>query len=169
MPGTGTRVVQAITSPLGFFVLALLIVESFLALVLRDATLDRYDKMIGVWIGAGLFLVVNIGVWVLVWFKAKELTFDKRAHLAQSKMDFGSQGNETTRKALRAAKARTPEVAPASGFKGAPAASVKAGPPEVASPVGAPSIDGTAPGTPPVAAAAPETPPIAVAAPVELV
>lgn len=87
----GERIIQAITAPLGFFVLALLIVESFLGVVLVGANLERQDKITGMWLGVGLFVLVVVVVFILVWFKPENLTFDKDAHLVnKGKAPFGS-------------------------------------------------------------------------------
>ncbi|MCU7925661.1 MAG: hypothetical protein KZQ97_04370 [Candidatus Thiodiazotropha sp. (ex Dulcina madagascariensis)] len=60
------RIIEAITAPLGFFVLALLIVEGFLATVLVGAELAAGDKTTGMWLGVGLFILVTVAVFVLV-------------------------------------------------------------------------------------------------------
>ena len=44
----------------GFYVLALLIVESFLAAVLIFAEIPTSERMTGVWVGAGMFTLVII-------------------------------------------------------------------------------------------------------------
>ena len=87
------KVIEAITAPLGFFVLALLIIESFLSIVLLAGNLQEENKMIGIYIGISLFIAVIIVVFILVWFKPKNLTFDKESHLIdQGKASFGSDG-----------------------------------------------------------------------------
>ena len=87
----GERIIQAVTAPLGFFVLALLIVESFLGAVLVGGNLERPDKITGMWLGVGLFVLVVAVVFVLVWFKPENLTFDKDAHLVnKGKAPYGS-------------------------------------------------------------------------------
>jgi hypothetical protein len=86
-----SQIVEVITAPLGFFVLALLIIEGFLAIVLAGASLDRSDKIFGMYFGVGLFIFVTLIVAVLVWFKPDNLTFDKEAHLRdRGKPPFGS-------------------------------------------------------------------------------
>ena len=88
---TVQRIIKAVTAPLGFFVLALLIVEAFLGTVLVAADLNAADKSTGMWLGAGLFVLVTGLVYLLVWFKPQNLTYDKEAHLIDSgKMSFGS-------------------------------------------------------------------------------
>jgi uncharacterized membrane protein required for colicin V production len=85
------RIIQAVTAPLGFFVLALLIVESFLAAVVVGGNLEKTDKIVGMWMGVGLFVLVTIIVFVLVWYKADNLTFDKEAHLInRGRASYGS-------------------------------------------------------------------------------
>ncbi|MBE0372844.1 hypothetical protein PFLA_a0457 [Pseudoalteromonas flavipulchra NCIMB 2033 = ATCC BAA-314] len=61
--------------------LALLIVEAFLATVLIGANLESADKVTGMWLGVGLFVLVTLLVFLLAWFKSTDLTFDKKAHL----------------------------------------------------------------------------------------
>jgi hypothetical protein len=91
------QLLEAITAPLGFFVLALLIVEAFLATVLVGATLENSDKVNGMFLGVGLFVFVTLIVSVLVWFKPDHLTFDKEAHLRdRGKPPFGSDSHTVT-------------------------------------------------------------------------
>lgn len=74
-------IIEAITTPLGFFVLALLIVESFLSSVLVFANLESKDKITGMWIGVCMFIIVVFIVAIIDWFKPSNLTFDRDAHL----------------------------------------------------------------------------------------
>lgn len=76
-----TSILYAITSPLGFFALSLLIVEGFLTIVLIFSDLAANNKFFGMLIGAGLFLLVVIGVLLLVCFKPENLTFSENSHL----------------------------------------------------------------------------------------
>lgn len=46
MSDSGTKIIEAVTAPLGFFVLALLIVEGFLATVLVGADLENTHKVL---------------------------------------------------------------------------------------------------------------------------
>jgi hypothetical protein len=76
---------------LGFYVLALLIVESFLAAVLIFAEIPTSERMTGVWVGAVMFALVVALVTLLVWHKPDNLTFDKEAHLVdRGKIPYGS-------------------------------------------------------------------------------
>jgi hypothetical protein len=87
-----TTVLEAITAPLGFFVLALLIVETFLATILIGANFEPLQKLIGMWAGVGMFVLVTLLVFLLVWFKPSNLTFDKHAHLLdRGKIRYGKE------------------------------------------------------------------------------
>lgn len=91
------QIIEAITAPLGFFVLALLIVEAFLATVLVGTSLQNSDKVNGMYLGVGLFIFVTLVVTILVWFKPDNLTFDKEAHLRnKGKPPFGSDMHTVT-------------------------------------------------------------------------
>ncbi len=66
--------VEAVQKPLGFYTLALLVVEAFLAAVLIGAAdLDSTQRFMGMLIGVGLFLMVVAIVTVLVWQKPERL------------------------------------------------------------------------------------------------
>ncbi|MBE3143934.1 MAG: hypothetical protein IMZ61_08425 [Planctomycetes bacterium] len=73
--------IEAISAPLGFFVLALLIVETFLTSIPIIGKFEKADLIKVIWIGVGMFVLVTAAVWILVWFKPTQLTFDKEAHL----------------------------------------------------------------------------------------
>ena len=69
----------------------MLIVEGFLATVLLGAGMDATQKIVGMWAGVGMFVLVLAAVWVLVWFKPEHLTFDKYAHLVdRGKIPYGT-------------------------------------------------------------------------------
>ncbi len=87
-----TRILDTISAPLGFFVLALLIVEAFLANVLIFAQLEPFQRWNGVLLGVGLFVLVVVVVSILTWFKPLNLTFDKTSHLIdRGKISWGSK------------------------------------------------------------------------------
>lgn len=75
------KLIEAITAPLGFFVLALLIVEASLSVILVLSDLQPRDKAIGMYLVVGMFVLVSTLVFLLVWNKPRNLTFDKAAHL----------------------------------------------------------------------------------------
>ena len=81
-----SNLIKVITSPLGFFALSLLIVEGFLTIVLIFSDLQSEDKFWGMIIGAGLFVMVVAGVWWLVRFHPKNLTFGEKAHLEEERI-----------------------------------------------------------------------------------
>ena len=76
---------------MGFYVLALLIVESFLAAVLIFAEIPTSERMTGVWVTPGMFTLVIGLVTLLVWHKPDNLIFDKEAHLVdRGRIAYGS-------------------------------------------------------------------------------
>ena len=87
------RIIEAIDKPLGFYVLALLIVESFLTIVITVADLEPRVKELGMWAGVGLFLAVVGVVTLCVWHKPTHLTFTERGSLVE--MGKASYGTET--------------------------------------------------------------------------
>ena len=101
----------AVTAPLGFFVLALLIVEGFLGTVLVAADLENVAKVIGMWMGVGMFVLVMLAVFLLVWFKPQSLTFDKDAHLIdKGKAPYGTDSYQVkNRDELRPTEANNNE------------------------------------------------------------
>jgi len=76
------KLIEAITTPLGFFVLGLSIIDTFLGTALVFAGLTGQQKMICMYLGVALFILVISIVASLVWFRPQNLTFDKEAHLA---------------------------------------------------------------------------------------
>ncbi len=90
-------IIKAITSGLGFFVLSLLIVESFLTAVLVLSDLDQKGKFIGMLIGASLFLIVVVIVAFLVKTCPQNLMFGEKSlfDLEKEKMKKGSQERGT--------------------------------------------------------------------------
>ncbi len=87
------RVIEAIDKPLGFYVLAVLIVESFLSIVLILSDLEAGVQEKGMWAGIGLFAFVVVTVSVFVWFKPTNLMFTELGTLVQ--MGKASYGTET--------------------------------------------------------------------------
>ena len=79
-----------VTAPLGFFVLALLIVETFLGAALVGGHLEGPSQITVLWMGVWMFVLVIGVVGVLVWQKPENLTFDKQAHLDRTKAEHGS-------------------------------------------------------------------------------
>lgn len=102
--GHGSRIglVEAISSPLGFFVLALLIVESFLAAVLIGAGVPPTDIVHCIYLGVAMFLLVVGTVALLVWFKPHHLTFGRSEHLSTvlARLERRQKAEEAIRDAL---------------------------------------------------------------------
>ena len=80
--GTRSGVLEQINSPLGFYVLALLIVEGALALVLGVGDLDPGNKWTGFLFMIGIFVVVVVIVTFLAIRFPKNLVFGKEEHAA---------------------------------------------------------------------------------------
>jgi len=92
---------KAITAPLGFFVLALLIVEGFLAAVLAAGNLDVSLQSWALGAGIGLFVFVVVIVAIFVWFKPENLTFDKDAYLSKRLPYMGMNQHVTNGMSVR--------------------------------------------------------------------
>lgn len=73
MIGEKSSIIKAITNPLGFFALSLLVVEGFLGIVLVASNLEVWQKFWGMVIGAILFTLVGFGVWLIVWFNPENI------------------------------------------------------------------------------------------------
>jgi hypothetical protein len=73
-------IIRAISTPLGFYVLSLLIVEATLGLVLTVSKLTEEHVWIGFFVMIGLFLVVFAVVTGLVIWTPKNLLFGKEEH-----------------------------------------------------------------------------------------
>jgi len=76
-----SKIVGAVRSPLGFFTLALLIVEGFLLGAGAFFELDRPMRITLIWVGIGLFLVVFAAVYRLVVKYPKNLVFTEESHI----------------------------------------------------------------------------------------
>jgi len=77
---TKARILAAVTSPLGFFTLMLLIVESALGLVLAAAALSDDQKWTVILCMIGIFVLVLLIVAGLAAFAPKNLVFGKEEH-----------------------------------------------------------------------------------------
>lgn len=88
------KAVQAIHSPLGFFVLALLIVEAFLLGAGIWFNLPELYKIIAIGVGIILFIgVFATVVWLVVRYP-QNLVFSEESHIQIAKMKmFGSEKN----------------------------------------------------------------------------
>jgi hypothetical protein len=94
VPSKRLGILQVITSPLGFFVLALLITETMITIVLISSDLEKSQKFYGLILGVCMFVLVVVIVTLLVWFKAENLIFDRDAHLIdRGKIPYGSDAH----------------------------------------------------------------------------
>ncbi|OGY41584.1 MAG: hypothetical protein A2Y82_01170 [Candidatus Buchananbacteria bacterium RBG_13_36_9] len=98
------NIINVITSPLGFFALSLLIVEGFLGIILifsyeRDLNFHFW----GMILGATLFILVVVGVWVIVWFKPKHLTLEGKHYydLEKERIKFEESPMNLTEKNIQ--------------------------------------------------------------------
>lgn len=98
-----TKAVQAVHSPLGFFVLALLIVESFLFGTGTWFGLPEPWKIAAIGIGVLLFLAVfGTVVWLVVKYP-QNLVFSEESHVQFAAMKmFGSESHILTGRDLQA-------------------------------------------------------------------
>jgi hypothetical protein len=74
--------IKTITTPLGFYVLALLIIEATLSLVLVNAQLDAGARYTGFLWMIGIFAAVVLIVTLLTIFCPKNLLYGKEEHFA---------------------------------------------------------------------------------------
>lgn len=94
------KLLQAINSPLGFYVLALLIVETFLTLVLTIKGPANFLAT-GVWLGIGMFFLVILCVTGIAWFKPENLALSEDSYQERYMADRGdSLGGTTDQKVL---------------------------------------------------------------------
>lgn len=93
-----TKILQVIHSPLGFFVLSLLVIESFLlgAGIFFNLTLDWKIAAIGtgVFLFIGEFLTV---VWLVV-RHPQNLVFGEESHMKYAAMMYGTENHRLDKK-----------------------------------------------------------------------
>lgn len=100
-----TGIIETIKSPLGFYVLALLIVEAFIATCLIFSKLEPRSKFIGLLIGIGLFVLIVVIVAIFAWFKPHNLTYNGYAHLLDTgKIPWGTNADEVDYEELKKMK-----------------------------------------------------------------
>lgn len=103
MISSRSRIVRATHSPLGFFVLALLIVETFLWGSGTWFSLSEGWKIIAICIGVFLFLVVFVTVVWLVIAYPQNLVFGEESHIQFAAMKmFGTESRLITGSDLNA-------------------------------------------------------------------
>ncbi|MEE9457347.1 MAG: hypothetical protein V3W11_09395 [bacterium] len=104
------RLVTSVDKPLGFFVLALLIIEAFLGILLVGSDLAESHKYVGMWLGVGLFVLIVVLVSLFAWSKPTHLTYGSEDHLLDSgKFPYGTK-SEPIKKVMRFNGEKTTEV-----------------------------------------------------------
>ena len=84
------RLIKGINTPLSFFVLALLIVETFLGLIILNVDIESSQRIPLIYFGGALFLLETFFVfWLIMKNKVRDLTFDKEAHLKSEERSAG--------------------------------------------------------------------------------
>ena len=87
------KTIKIVNTPLSFFVLALLIIESFLALIILKSDIDNAFKIPLIYAGLILFLIEISYVFCLIYIgKAKDLTYNKENHFAIDKITVTRDG-----------------------------------------------------------------------------
>lgn len=99
-------IIKAVTMPLGFYVLSLLIVETFLGVAYVKGNNNIYLQAVSLGIGTMLFLVVVAIVTFLVVKHPDNLTFKASDHLNREKLSYGSKDREK----IKEEKAHQPVV-----------------------------------------------------------
>lgn len=82
---TRVRLIELIDRPLGFYVLSLLIVETFIGVVAGLGRANLIAIQLGLWLGVGMFVYITLTVSIIVWVKPHVLTFDRDAHFRERK------------------------------------------------------------------------------------
>ncbi len=94
------NIARAIITPLGFFVLSLLIVEGFLTIVLVFSKGEKGDNFNfwGMIIGAFLFTLVVVLVWILIWCRPAHLTLEGKHYfeLGKNRIPYAEESRNTT-------------------------------------------------------------------------
>ena len=98
---TRNRIIEGIRAPLGFYVLALLIVEAFLVASIFKGTLQPDHQFSAIKYGVWMFVLVVLIVTLLVYARPENLIFDQSAHLERSKADYGTDLETVDRNATK--------------------------------------------------------------------
>ena len=103
--------IKVITSPLGFFALSLLIVEGFLTISLIFSKITDIAKLVGMLIGAGLFVLVVLLVYNLVKKYPENLTFGELSHIEKAKLakNFGTSEAPVEKSAVQTINTTVPQ------------------------------------------------------------
>ena len=110
---TRSQVIATIRSPLGFFALALLIVESFLLCAGLWFGLPLWAKLVGLGVGVFLFVYVVRVVNHLVINHPVNLVFSEASHLQSRQLEiFGQKANPITVEVLNSTPVEGPPDVP---------------------------------------------------------
>jgi hypothetical protein len=108
-----SKLVSAAHSPLGFFVLALLIVEAFLIGAGIGFGLSETWKLAAIGIGVFLFIMV---FWTVVWLvvtRPQNLVFSEESHVQLAALKaFGSDSHQIANQVLKALRPPSPSPQP---------------------------------------------------------
>lgn len=108
-----SKTIQAVQSPLGFFALALLIVEAFLLGAGSWFELSESWKIVALGVGVLLFLALTGAVVWLVVRYPQNLVFSEESHVQYARMKmFGSEAERLTERDLEALPAGPPPERP---------------------------------------------------------
>ena len=85
-------ILEVIDRPLGFYVLALLIVETFLGVTVNVGS-PGDSRALGIYCGVGMFVYITLTVTVIVWNRPHVLMFGQEAHLRERRRHgpFGTE------------------------------------------------------------------------------
>src|SRR5258708_218396 len=91
------KIIQRVKSPLGFFVLVLLILFAFIDIAVIGANLPTLHRVIFVWAGLGIVLIVIAIVTVLIITVPQNLVFSDESHLRYTELTiYGTEGHRRT-------------------------------------------------------------------------
>jgi membrane protein implicated in regulation of membrane protease activity len=98
------NIINVITTPLGFFALALLIVEGFLGIVIFGSgeSLGSDVKLTGMYMAMGAFVLVVVMVALMVWRIPEKLTLSGKdwQERAKNSLSWGASDNPSTKKKI---------------------------------------------------------------------
>lgn len=89
--GSRVGVLQAVNTPLCFYVLALLIIEAFLGLGITTGKLDEETKRYCINWGLALFIGIIVIVSLFAWFKPDKLIYDRKTLFDERKEERSNQ------------------------------------------------------------------------------
>jgi hypothetical protein len=83
--------VQEVKTPLSFtFKSAFYLVALWVIVLLWGKQTEDFNKWF-LEFSAGVFVLLNLGVWVIAWFRPKNLVYGEAGHRAERRMDWGTE------------------------------------------------------------------------------